>query len=56
MKTYDGGSVSLQNVEKEEDIGVTVDNHLSFENHMQNQVNKANQIAGLMRRLVVCTP
>ena len=53
MKTYDGGSISLQTVENEKDIGVTVDNYLSFEDHMQIQVNKANKIVGLIRRSFV---
>ena len=29
---------------------MTIDNNLSFELHMQTQINKANQIAGLLRR------
>ena len=29
------------------DLGVTVDNHLRFSNHIAEKVNKANQIVGL---------
>jgi hypothetical protein len=32
------------------DIGVFVDENLSFNKHIQNQVNKANSIMGLIRR------
>ena len=32
------------------DVGVAIDNNLNFELHIQTQINKANQIAGLMRR------
>ena len=35
------------------DIGVTVDMNLTFANHIQNLVNKANQIVGLTRRSFV---
>jgi hypothetical protein len=37
----------------DEDIGVFVDENLSFNKHIQNQVNKANSIMGLIRR--TCT-
>ena len=29
------------------DLGVIVDNHLTFRNHIADKVNKANQIMGL---------
>ena len=47
---YDGGTTVLENVESEKDIGVTIDRNLTFEKHIQTQINKANQILGLMRR------
>ena len=50
MRTYDGGTTVLENVESEKDIGVTIDRNLTFEKHIQIQINKANQILGLMRR------
>ncbi|CAC5375636.1 unnamed protein product [Mytilus coruscus] len=53
MKKYEGGCTNLENVESEKDIGVTIDMNLSFANHIQNQVNKANQILGLTRRSFV---
>jgi hypothetical protein len=50
MGTYDGGTTVLDNVESEKDIGVTIRRNLTFEKHIQTQINKANQILGLMRR------
>lgn len=50
MNKYEGGYTTLENVKHEKDIGVTIDNNLAFDKHIQTQVNKANQIAGLMRR------
>jgi hypothetical protein len=37
----------------EGDIGVTIDQHLNFEKHIQTEINKANQIVGLTRRSFV---
>ena len=53
MKKYEGGCTNLENVKSEKDIGVTIDTNLTFANHIQNQVNKANQIVGLTRRSFV---
>ena len=50
MRTCDGGTTVLENVESEKDIGVTIDMNLTFEKHIQTQINKANQIVWLMRR------
>ena len=35
------------------DLGVIVDNHVTFSNHIAEKVNKANQIMGLIRRTLV---
>ena len=35
------------------DLGVIVDNHLTFSNHIAEKLNKANQIMGLIRRTFV---
>ena len=40
----------LQYVESEKDIGVVIDNKLTFDNHISEKVNKANSIMGLIRR------
>jgi hypothetical protein len=39
----------LQYSNKEKDIGVVVDNQLNFEDHMNEKINKANSIIGLIR-------
>jgi hypothetical protein len=44
MPTYSGSHVTLESVELEKDIGVTIDAKLNFEKHIQTQLNKANQI------------
>ena len=49
MRTYDGETTVLENVEREKDIGVMIDRNLTFEKHIQTQINKANQVLGLMR-------
>ncbi len=50
MKKYDGTITTLDVVDMEKDIGVNIDNHLLFDKHIQIQVNKANQIVGIIRR------
>ena len=42
--------MDLKTVNSEKDIGVTIDTNLSFEQHIQNQVNKANRNLGIIRR------
>ena len=50
MNKYKGRTVDLKTVNSEKDIGVTIDTNLSFEQHIQNQVNKANRNLGIIRR------
>lgn len=50
MKKYDGTTTTLESVESEKDIGVNIDSHLCFDKHIQTQINKANQIVGIIRR------
>ena len=45
--------VELKQVEYEKDIGVIIDNQLKFEHHMNEKINKANNIMGLIRRSFV---
>ena len=47
-KLKENGNV-LQYVESEKDIGVTIDNKLTFDRHISEKVNKANSIMGLIR-------
>jgi hypothetical protein len=55
-KTYhlydnEGKEVKLEQSDGEKDIGVLVDETISFSTHIQNQINiKANSIMGLIRR------
>jgi hypothetical protein len=46
----DGNRIELEHSDGEKDIGVFVDENLSFNKYIQNQVNKANSIMGLIRR------
>jgi hypothetical protein len=41
---------TLQYTESEKDIGVTIDEKISFNKHISEKVNKANSIMGLIRR------
>ncbi|XP_063446842.1 uncharacterized protein LOC134726372 [Mytilus trossulus] len=50
MPTYDGAETTLETVECEKDVGVNIDSKLKFDKHIQTQVNKANQLVGLIRR------
>jgi len=43
-------NTTIEHVEKEKDIGVTIDSKLTFEHHMNEKINKANSTMGLIRR------
>ena len=47
---YTLGEVELQHVPREKDLGVIFDTSLTFEEHIQTQVKKANSIIGLIKR------
>ena len=53
MRNYEGDRTKLETTQSEKDVGVTIDNNLNFELHIQTQINKANQIAGLLRRTFI---
>ena len=42
-------NTKLNYTDKEKDIGVIVDNKLNFEEHMNEKINKAHSIMGLIR-------
>ena len=42
--------VSITKCEEEKDLGVTFDKLLKFDVHIQNSINKANKILGIIRR------
>ena len=44
------GNKQLEYSEAEKDIGVIIDQKLSFEAHMQEKINKAKSLMGLIRR------
>jgi thymidine kinase len=46
----EGKEVKMEQSDGEKDIGVLVDETISFSTHIQNQINKANSIMGLIRR------
>ena len=41
----------LEHIEEEKDLGVIIDAEMSFENHINAKVKKANQMMGLIRRV-----
>ena len=49
-KKVDGAEVEhvLTKVDSEKDLGIKVDTKLSFEQHINDKVNKANQMMGLV--------
>ena len=49
MKKSDGSSHTLETVEEEKDLGVTIDKGLSFSKHIQAQINKANRVLGALK-------
>ena len=55
-QTYDYilSNTTLEHGEKEKYIGVTIDSKLTFEHHMNEKINKANSIMGLIRRTFTC--
>ena len=51
QQTYTLGQAQpLKKVEKEKDIGVTVDSQLKFQEHLQEKINKANRLLGVIWR------
>ena len=46
------GRLQLEQVECEKDLGITIDNNLTFEKHIDHICSKANQIMGLIRRTI----
>lgn len=57
LRTYsmitNQGTVTLDQVEKEKDLGIIIDNNLTFEDHMNGKINKANSVMGIIRRSFV---
>jgi hypothetical protein len=49
MKLGDS-NIDLKKCEEEKDLGVTFDRNLSFDPHIQNSINKANKMIGVIKR------
>ena len=50
MKISDGQTTETKKTTAEKDLGVTIDNRLTFSEHINNTVKKANQVMGMIRR------
>ena len=50
LHDQDGKPIKLSRSEGENDFEVMVDDKINFDKHIQQQVNKANSIMGLIRR------
>ena len=50
LRDQDGKPVELSKTEGEKDLGLMVDDKVNFDKYIQQQVNKANSIMGLIRR------
>ena len=48
--TLKDGLPPMEYVESEKDIGVVIDNKLTFNQHISEKINKANSIMGVFRR------
>ena len=48
---YELMGITLDNVEEEKDIGVTIDNQLTFDKHITEKVKKANSMSAMIRRI-----
>ena len=48
--TTDKGDEILKNVESTKDLGVIVDNNLTFKEHITDKIKKANTMLGIIKR------
>ena len=53
-KTYNIGNTTLEVVLEEKDLGVIVDNQLTFHKHIATAVKKANHMLGLIKSTFTC--
>lgn len=53
IRHYDGLQRDITRVDCEKDLGIITDQHLTFQQHIQEKVNKANRILGIIRRTFV---
>ena len=50
MTNCTGETQTISDCTEEKDLGVLFDNRLSFESHIQQVINKANKVLGIMKR------
>ena len=50
MTKEDGTQHKLAEATEEKDLGIIIDSNLTFNNHINQKVNKANSMMGLIRR------
>ena len=50
---YGMDDIKMKVVDKEKDLEIIFDNTLSFEEHINSKVNKANSLVGMLRRSFV---
>lgn len=53
LRTQEVEMTGITKVSSEKDLGIITDKHLAFEEHIQDKVNKANRIMGIIRRTFV---
>ncbi len=48
----EGKTVRLERVDMEKDLGIMVDEQLTFKTHINEKINKASRVMGLIRSFV----
>jgi hypothetical protein len=49
-RNYHMNGIQLKETDQERDLGVIIDKHLKFEQHIQAKINKANSVMGIISR------
>ena len=47
---YSISGVTIENIDNMKDLGVTFDNKLKFDKHINNKINTAYQVLGIVKR------
>ena len=55
MKVSEDNYDNITKCEEEKDLGVIFNKYLSFDVHIQNSINKANSMIGIIRRTFTFT-
>ena len=51
---YSLNGVTLKSVDSEKDLGVTISNRMSFDEHIKNSLTKSNKIIAWISRNIIC--